>query len=87
MLVSIKLPEEKSLGSVNHRNRISVKPWLVWLSGLSVGCKPEPLVQSQSGHMPGLRAMSPSGGHLRVNHTWMFLSLSFSLPSSLSKNK
>ena len=29
----------------------------------------------------------PSGGHMRVNHTLIFLSLSFSLPSSLPKNK
>ena len=29
----------------------------------------------------------PSGGHMRGNHTLMFLSLSFSLPSPLSKNK
>ena len=29
----------------------------------------------------------PSGGHVRGNHTLMFLSLSFSLPSPLSKNK
>ena len=29
----------------------------------------------------------PSGGHVRSNHTLMFLSLSFSLPSPLSKNK
>ena len=29
----------------------------------------------------------PSGGHVRGNHTLMFLSLSFSLPSLLSKNK
>ena len=29
----------------------------------------------------------PSWGHVRDNHTLMFLSLSFSLPSPLSKNK
>ena len=29
----------------------------------------------------------PSWGHMRDNHTLMFLSLSFSLPSPLSKNK
>ena len=29
----------------------------------------------------------PSWGHARGNHTLMFLSLSFSLPSPLSKNK
>ena len=29
----------------------------------------------------------PSGGHVRGNHTLMFLSLSFSLPNPLYKNK
>ena len=29
----------------------------------------------------------PTRGHMRGNHTLIFLSLSFSLPSSLSKNK
>ena len=29
----------------------------------------------------------PSGGHMRDKHTLLFLSLSFSLPSPLSKNK
>ena len=29
----------------------------------------------------------PSGGHMRGNHTLIFLSLSFFLPSPLSKNK
>ena len=29
----------------------------------------------------------PSGGHMTNNHTLMFLSLPFSLPSPLSKNK
>ena len=38
---------------------------------------------SQSGHIPGLWARQ----HARGNHTLMFVSLSFSLPSPLSKNK
>ena len=43
---------------------------------------------SQSGHIPGLQARLPVGGvRKRGNHTLMFLSLSFSLPSPLSKNK
>ena len=29
----------------------------------------------------------PSGGHVRGNHTLMFLSLSFSFPSPISKNE
>ena len=40
----------------------------------------------QSGHMPGLQAGAPVGGHVRGNHTSMFLSLSPSLPLSLKIN-
>ena len=61
-------------------------PWLVWLSGLSAGCELKGCwFDSQSGHMPGLWARSPVGGHVRGNNTLMFLSLSFSLPSSKNK--
>ena len=47
---------------------------------------------SQAGHMPGLRARYPVEGVLDItyqciSHALMFLSLSFSLPSPLSKNK
>ena len=62
-------------------------PWLVYLSGLGVGWEPKGCqFNSQSGHMPGFAGQVPSGGHVRGNHTLMFLSLSSpSLP--LSKNK
>ena len=44
-------------------------------------CKPKGhQFDSQSGHMPGLCARSSVGGHVRGNHTLMFLSLSLSLP-------
>ena len=45
---------------------------------------------SQSRHMPGLWARSPVGGVQEAtcfSHTSIFLSLSLSLPSGLSKNK
>ena len=42
---------------------------------------------SQSGRVPGLRGQVPSQGCTRGNHTWMYLSLSFSFPSALSGNK
>ena len=65
-----------------------VEPWLVWLSGLSAGLQTKGRwFDSLSGHMPGLQARFPSAGRARGNHTLMFLSLSFSLPSPLSKNK
>ena len=64
------------------------KPWLVQLSGLSVGCEPKGRwVDSQSVHMPGLWVRSPVGGRARGNHTLIFLSLSPSLPLSLKINK
>ena len=68
--------------------KVSNLPWLAWLSGLSIIPQTKrSLVHSQSGHTPGLRAESPVGGCVRGNHTLMFLSLSFSLPSPLCKNK
>ena len=39
------------------------------------------------GHMPGWQARSPVRGHMRGNHTLMFLSLSSSLPLSLKIKK
>ena len=39
------------------------RPWLVWLSGLCTGLQAKGhRFKSQSGHMPGLPAMSPVGG-------------------------
>ena len=38
-------------------------PWLVWLSGLTMGCEQKGCqLDSQSGHMPGLWARSPVRG-------------------------
>ena len=51
-------------------------------------CKPKRhQFDSQSGHVPGLRARSPVEGCARGDHTLTFLSFSFSLLSPLSKNK
>ena len=63
-------------------------PWLVWLSGLRAGLQTKGLLD----WFP-IRARAwvagwvPSRGCARSNHTLMFLSLSFSPPSPLSKNK
>ena len=53
-----------------------------WVSFCKVkGC----WFNSPSGRMPGFRVLSPVG-ECETGHRSMFLSLSFSLPSSLSKN-
>ena len=63
-------------------------PWLVWLSGLSAGLQ----TKGSPGRFP-VRAHAwvtgqvPSRRRMRGSHTMMFLSLSFSLSSPLSKNK
>ena len=63
--------------------------WLVWLSGLSVGCKPKDCwFKSQSGHMPGLQARSPVGATWAATTHWCVSpSFSSSLPLSLKRNK
>ena len=68
-------------------NTVGGELWLVWLSGMSAG------LQTKRSRVPfSLKAhawivgQAPGGGHVTGNHTLMFLSLSFSLPSLLSKN-
>ena len=55
-----------------------------------VGCRPAKAEGRRFnpwlGHMLGLQAWSPVGAHVRGNQL-MFLSLSFSIPSPLSKSK
>ena len=63
-------------------------PWLVWFSGLNTGLR----ARRSWVWLPGRAhvwdaGQVPSGGHVKGNHTLMFLSLSFSFPSPLSKNK
>ena len=66
----------------------SVSPWLVWLSGLSVGLWTErSMVWFPVNTHTWVVGQVPIGGRVWGNHTFMFLSLSFSFPSSLSKHK
>ena len=65
-----------------------LEPWLVWLAGLRVGLKTKRLpvqfpVRTQAWDV----GQVPSWGRERqlIAHTLVFLSLSFFLPSSLSK--
>ena len=44
----------------HHPVKKKIRPQLVWLSGLSAGCETKGRrFDSQSGHVPGLRARSP----------------------------
>ena len=53
-----------------------ILPWLVWLSGLSAGLQTIGLlVDSQSGHMPGLQTRSPVGGMWEATTHWCFFPL------------
>ena len=60
----------------------------MWLSGLSTGLrtKGSPVRFPVRAHA-WVVGQVPSRGYVRGNHTLMFVSLSFSLPSPLSKNK
>ena len=70
------------------KKRKKGKPWLVWLNGLSTSLGTERLlVQFLIRAHAWAVGQVPSVGSMRGNHTLMFLSLSFSLLSPLSKNK
>ena len=62
--------------------------WLVWLSKLSASLQTKGLlVRFPVKVHAWFVGQVPIRGHMRGNHTLMFLSLSFSLPSLLCKNK
>ena len=63
-------------------------PWLVWLSGLSADLRTKGLLIQFLVRAHGwVSGQVPSRRHVRGNHVLLFLSLSFSLPAPLSKNK
>ena len=67
---------------------IKMKPLLVWFTGLSLSLWTEgSLVDSQSGHMPGLPARSPVGGVQEAKGRYLSHFPSPSLPLSLKINK
>ena len=64
------------------------KVWLVWLSELSTGLQTRgSLVRFPVRTQAWVAGQVLIRGRAKGNHTLMFLSLSFSLPSPLSKNK
>ena len=68
--------------------KVCLQPWLVWLSGLSTGLQTKALlVQFLVRACAWVVGQVSSRRRMRSNHTLMFLSLSFSFPSPLSKNK
>ena len=63
-------------------------PWLVWLSGLSAGLQTKgSLVRFPVRAHAWIVGQAPSRGLVRGNHKSVFLSLSPSLPLSLTINK
>ena len=72
----------------NEQDQKLKQPSLVWLSGLSACLQTKgSLVQLPIRAYAWVAGQVPSGGPMRGNRTLVFLSLSFSLPSLLSKNK
>ena len=86
MLTSTRLRTHRAQNE--ERRSGGGESWLVWLSGLSIDLQTKGLgVQFPVRAHAWVEGQVPSRGCTRSNHTLMFLSLSFSLPSSLSKNK
>ena len=72
----------------NWKDLREVEPWLVWLSGLSTGLWTKGLlVWFPVRAHAWVVGQVPSGGCMRGNHTFLFLSFSFSLPSFSLKIK
>ena len=62
--------------------------WMVYHSELSAGLRTKGLpVRFPVRACAWVEGQVPSRGYVRGNHTLMFLALSFSLPSPVSKNK
>ena len=83
---NLAVKEESKGDRVKREKYIFFSPWLVWLSGLSRPKQSCQWIPGQVGHMPGLWRRAPVGGCGRGSQS-VFLSLSFSLLSPLSKNK
>ena len=72
---------------VNWHSKIHASPGWCGSVDWEADCEAEGRwFDSRSGHMPGLRARSPVGCARKAT-TLMFVSLSFSFPSPLSKHK
>ena len=91
--VSLSLSFPSSLSKINTHNlgrglKKGAEPWLVWLRRLSTSLQTKgSLIQFSIRAHAGVAGRVPIWGGVRGNHTLVFLSLSFFLPSLLSKNK
>ena len=78
--------EEENDHNTRQETKEESRTWLVWLSGLSTSLWTKgSLVRFPVRAHAWVAVQVPSRGSVRGNHTRMFLSLSFSLPSLLSK--
>ena len=69
------------------KKKKNLQAWLVWLSELSAGLQTKgSVVRFPIRAHAWVAGQVPSRGRMRGNHSLMLLPLSFSLPSSLSKN-
>ena len=76
------------MSNITTDKSIKLQALLVWLSGLSTGLQTKGLqVRFPVKVHAWVSGQVLSSGCVKGSHTLMFLSLSVSLPSSLSKNK
>ena len=74
------------LAQIFRKLNLAKQPWLAWLSGLRAGPKTRgSLVQLPVRAQSWVVGQVPSRGYMRGNHTLLFLSLAFSLPSPCIK--
>ena len=83
------MKKQRNMAQMKEKNKTPEnEPRLVWLSGLSASLQTKGLpVRLPVRACAWVAGQVPSGEHTRGNHTLMFLSHSFSLPSPLSKNE
>ena len=88
LLVRMQTAAATVKNSMEFPQKITSRAWLVWLTGLNTKLQTkQSLVLFPVRAHAWVAGQVPCRGSVRSNHTLMFLSLSFSLPSPLSKNK
>ena len=79
----------RTTGHLSNHLKLRNREKAVWCGSVDwvLACEPESQVWFPVRAHAWVVGQVPSRGHVRGNHTLMFLSLSFSFPSSLSENK